>query len=249
MNLNTSLNQVLEQLLIQKNTAISNEQLIHCLDLTLLTKGASTASLVALDEQANKHQVAAICVLQEQLTLFQEKQSKLATVINFPHGTDTIEQCILDIERAQKDGAQEIDYVLPYQNYLSGKQQQALKHAAQVIRYCQERQLTVKVIIESGAFAQQELLYQVSRQLIDLGVEFLKTSTGTIEQGASYNAAFVLLTAIKEADNNCGIKISGGIKTPEQAHNYARLAQLMLNKPLNKRYFRIGASTLLQKLL
>lgn len=252
MNLINSLQIVLEQLLVKQSGSITNDELVRCIDLTLLDKSAGLESIIALNDKAIIKHVAAICVFSEQLPLILEsnnppfnKQPLLATVINFPHGNDDIQRSLSDIDQAIEHGAQEIDYVFPYQDYLSGRIDKALKSCACVTQYCQERELTLKIIIESGVFSNMDTLYLAARSLIDMGVDFLKTSTGTIKQGACLGAAFTLLSAIKDARSECGIKISGGVKTPEQARNYARLAALMLDKPINKKWFRIGASSLL----
>jgi deoxyribose-phosphate aldolase len=60
---------------------------------------------------------------------------------------------------------------------------------------------------------------------------------------------FTLLCAIKDSKTSCGIKVSGGIKTPAQAKSYATLAQWVLKQKINKDWFRIGASSLLDELV
>lgn len=255
MNLINSLQIVLEQLLLKQSGSIANDELVSCIDLTLLNKSACAESIIALNDKAIIKQVAAICIFSEQLPLIHgsndrplNNQPLLATVINFPQGNDDIQRSLSDIDQAMERGAQEIDYVFPYEEYLSGRIDKALECCASVAQYCQERQLSLKIIIESGVFSNMDTLYQAARSLIDMGIDFLKTSTGTIEQGASLSAAFTLLSAIKDAQTECGIKISGGVKTPDAARNYAYLAELMLNKPINKKWFRIGASSLLEQL-
>lgn len=241
---------VLEQLLADRGDLIESERLIHCLDLTLLRDNTSTEALNQLKQQAMRHQVAAICVFKEQLPHFSEMNDiKRAAVVNFPHGTDSVKKSIEDLHYAQQLGAQEIDYVLPYQHYLAGQSKKALSSCAQVIQWCKEQNISIKIIIETGAFTDLEQLYTASAELIELEPDFLKTSTGTIQQGASYQAVFTLLNAIQDANTACGIKISGGVKTVEQAQNYAFLTQLFIHKPLDKSFFRIGASNLLNELI
>ena len=74
----------------------------------------------------------------------------------------------------------------------------------------------------------------------------LKTSTGKITPGASLQAVFVMLSAIKDSQSGCGIKISGGIKTLAQASVYIHLSEHMLEKNVGKNWFRIGASQIKQ---
>ncbi|USQ12870.1 deoxyribose-phosphate aldolase [Legionella lytica] len=250
MILESSLNEVLGLLLnAQPQTVISAKRLIHALDLTLLDEEASSASLSQLKHDACENQVAAVCVYGKHLPSFQQLGAiELATVVNFPDGNEELNQVLDSIHTAIELNATEIDYVLPYRFYLEGRKDDALTQCQAVINLCKQENRTLKIILETGAFAKLQNIYEVSNQLIELGCNFLKTSTGKIPQGASLPAVFTMLTAIKDSSSQCGIKISGGVKTPTQAANYAKLAELVLGKPIDKRWFRIGASSLLAEL-
>lgn len=252
MSLDKHLNNILYQLLSNQDIkSIINDQLIKCIDLTWLDANASAEFLHQLQNQAYKNHVAAICVLPKHLHEFQlNSQVKLATVINFPLGNDDLLACLDDIDNAIQLGANEIDYVFPYQHYLTGNKQKALNHCDVIIQACKKNQLVLKIILETGAFPDMESIYQLCIELIALGSHFLKTSTGKIPQGATLASVFAMLCAIKDSpEPTCGIKVSGGIKSPHQAQQYAQLAELMMDKAIDKGWFRIGASTLLNELL
>ncbi|WP_058535262.1 deoxyribose-phosphate aldolase [Legionella saoudiensis] len=250
MILESSLNEVIELLLsAQGQPVISAECLIRTLDLTLLDEQASVDSLAQLKRNACTSQVAAVCVYSKHLSLFPQLGTiELATVVNFPEGNQELNSVLESIYRAIELNATEIDYVLPYQSYLEGRKDKALTQCQAVIDLCRKENRTLKIILETGAFSELQRIYEVSHQLIDLGCNFLKTSTGKIPQGASLPAVFTVLTAIKDSNSHCGIKISGGVKTPIQAINYAKLAELIIRKPIDKSWFRIGASSLLTEL-
>lgn len=251
MTLNQHLNEVLAWSIANKHAeSLAGKHIIPTLDLTLLDVNASIDALTTLDDKAKKYKVAAVCVYPEHLKgLKHPAPYQLATVINFPHGNDTLPSCFTAIEHCLQHGAEEIDYVFPYQHYLNEEKEYALNHCAHIIKACAKHNLTVKIILESGAFLNTETLYDLSLKLIDLGGNFLKTSTGKIEQGASLSAAFALLSAIKDSQADCGIKVSGGVKTVEQAQQYAGLAELIMGKKIAPNWFRIGASSLLDELL
>lgn len=252
MTLETNLNNVLEQLLSAQSVgAITKDQIINTIDLTLLEQDASAEALALLGDRAKTHHVAAICVFPEHLTQFHLPLSpKLATVINFPHGTEELLVCLAAIDNAIQLGANEIDYVLPFQTYLSGNRQKALNQCDVIIQACKKREVTIKIILETGAFPDMESIYQVSRELIAMGSNFIKTSTGKIAKGATLPAVFSILSALKESgETGCGVKISGGVRTIIQAQNYSYLAELMLGKKISNTWFRIGASSLLNELL
>lgn len=249
MTLNNHINNALEHITLSSATKVNTLELIHCLDLTLLQNNSSKAVLQEYYTLAQHHNVAALCIYPSDLHHIPHPSSIcLATVINFPQGTGSIESCLQQIEQAQNNGATEIDYVFPYTMYLEGKRQEALAHAVQITNYCHLQQLKLKVIIETGAFSNNEDLYKLALALIELNVNFLKTSTGKIHQGASFAHVFTLLSALKESQSLCGLKISGGIKTTIQAQHYAFLAEFMMQQPITKQWFRIGASTLLHEL-
>ena len=45
---------------------------------------------------------------------------RVATVINFPAGRDDVDRVVEDTEEAVRDGADEIDLVMPYRAFLAG---------------------------------------------------------------------------------------------------------------------------------
>lgn len=227
------------------------KDVISLIDLTLLDATASDEALFSLSEKAKQYQVAAVCVLPEHAKIITHNPDiKLATVINFPEGNQSDQQVLSAIESVLAESKiDEIDYVFPYHEYLEGNQSLALAQYKQVLEYCQQQGLCLKVILETGALPSLEIIYQLSRELIDYGCHFLKTSTGKIAQGATPAAAFVMLKAIKDSKANCGLKVSGGIKKPEQAFGYMALAEQILARTVDKSWFRIGASSLLDELV
>jgi len=235
VSVNYHLDEVLKDLLSKPSEEIQNQQLVSCVDLTLLNENASLDELTKLNHLANQHRVAAICVFPNDLIHFVPSSSiALATVVNFPQANDPLEACIAQINLSIQNGAKEIDYVVPYRNYIQGKKQQAIQHATEVAAYCKEYKLTLKVILETGAFSDLMMLHELAHNLLSLDIDFLKTSTGKITHGASLSAVFTLLSAIKDSGNKCGIKVSGGVKTIDQAKNYAYLAQHFMNKAIDK---------------
>ncbi|OJY28964.1 MAG: deoxyribose-phosphate aldolase [Legionella sp. 40-6] len=224
------------------------EQLIECMDLTLLDKSATAAQLEHLSTQARQYSIAAICVYPEHLSFFNPLAYNLATVVNFPDGTDDVKSICDEIEKAILHGASEIDYVFPYRKYLKGEHVEALAQAQEIFNFCHQKELLTKIIIETGAFTDITLLYHLAQQLITMGWHFLKTSTGKISQGASLTAVTCLLAAIYESKISCGLKVSGGIRTITQAKEYLALAEKILGKKACKTWFRLGASSLISKI-
>ena len=89
----------------------------------------------------------------------------------------------------------------------------------------------------------------MSSKIISVGCDFLKTSTGKIKQGATPGAAFGMLSAIKTSNQRIGLKVSGGIRTTDDARQYISLAEQVMKRPVDKSWFRIGASSLANELI
>jgi deoxyribose-phosphate aldolase len=246
VSLNDHLNEVFEQLLCAHSyPAIDKEQLINVMDYTLLEPNASNEQLRSMSAKASAYSLAAVCIFPHQLPIFQSIAANKATVINFPNGQDELFTSLQAIDDALSFGANEIDYVFPYPQYLQGNTEAALNQANAVIQKCILHGVKIKIILETGAFPNIDSIYQVSTELASYGCHFLKTSTGKIVQGASLSAAFAMLSAIKDSKIQCGIKVSGGIKSPIVAIKYVHLAEIIMGKTVDKDWFRIGTSNLL----
>ncbi|MBA3535320.1 MAG: deoxyribose-phosphate aldolase [Tatlockia sp.] len=231
--------------------SLNPQDAISLIDLTLLNEFASDEELIMLGKKANLHQVAAICVMPEQLKKIALSSTiKRATVVNFPKGFLSDKELLADLDTILTNyQPDEIDYVFPYQTYLEGEEKVALSQCKQAYKLCQQKGATFKVILETGALPSLEIIYKISTEVINSGCDFLKTSTGKIAEGATLASAFTILKAIKDSKIPCGLKVSGGLKTAEQAFSYMILAKQTLGFNLEKSWFRIGASSLLNELI
>jgi deoxyribose-phosphate aldolase len=241
---------LVEQELLSTTFKFSHQQLISVIDLTNLNLDATPNDILALGHKAHDCGVAAVCVYPQHLDrLPANLPLTRAAVVNFPTGDESKSHVINEIHQiATQHHADEIDYVFPYKAYLQGKQDAAMEHCYAAFATCKQHDLLFKVILETGAFNSSDQIYYLSKQIIHSGCDFLKTSTGKIQPGATLPAAFAMLSAIKDSQNSCGIKFSGGIKTPEQAYAYTKLAQYILKKTPENSWFRLGASGLLDVL-
>jgi deoxyribose-phosphate aldolase len=227
----------------------TSKDLIRCLDLTLLHQDATIQQLTDIKIRAIKYHVAAVCVFSKHLSTYATLEDvRLATVINFPSGTNDVALCLKEIDTAKMLGAQEIDYVFPHTQYLAGEQKAALIHAQNIINTCKANDLTI-IIIESGCFPNIHSIYELSLALIALNCDFIKTSTGTIPVGTTLSATVAIASAIKDAKKPCGLKLSGGIKSVLQAWRFQSITECIMEKTISPEWFRIGASSLLEALL
>jgi deoxyribose-phosphate aldolase len=110
------------------------------------------------------------------------------------------------------------------------------------------------VILETGLLKTAENIKKASILSMYSGADFLKTSTGKVYPGATPEAVCVICRTIKEYyrlhNKRIGVKVSGGIRTVEDALKYYTIVREILGKEwLTPELFRIGASSLSQNIL
>lgn len=194
----------------------------------------------------------------------------LIRVLNFPRGHATVFDDVRhDLDRALVAGAHEIDVVFPYRYYLgdgedvqdddddaSTRPARCKQFLMDIVTAVHRAHALVKVILETAAFPTTASITAASRLAITAGVDFLKTSTGFHPKGgATHDAVHAMLEAVREsgAQAHVGIKVSGGVRSVEQARGYLRQVQHVYSEgavPLmTARHFRIGTSALFHVLL
>lgn len=221
--------------------------LIDLTSLNLTDNSATIAELCAKAVLPNA-QVAAVCVypqfVKQAVAAVQSAGVKIATVVNFPSGDESLESVLAVINEVIAQGADEIDVVFPYARYLKGEK----SYADEFIRACKlaSGNKLLKVILETGALEDLDIIADVSELAISAGADFLKTSTGKIAVGATLEAAAVMLLTIRsKAKRPVGFKVSGGVRTLAQAVQYVTLAGEMMGfNWVTPTHFRIGASQL-----
>lgn len=229
---------------------------LACLDLTELGDACTTADVERLCERAQGRTasgaelppVAAVCVWPRFAAQARQQlpaSIAVAGVVNFPSGDEPIEAVREQIAQLRAADAQEVDCVLPWKALLAGDE----AHCAQVLAQVREASqgLVLKLILESGALERDDTIARACAIGLRAGVDFLKTSTGKIPQGASLAAARTMLGAIA-ADprrDRLGFKPSGGLRTVADVLPYLEAVQATLGTgALVPARFRIGASGL-----
>lgn len=170
----------------------------------------------------------------------------------FPAGQSPIHVKMAEVEYAVDEGADEIDMVISRGKFLEGEYNLVYDEIAALKDICGPVHL--KVIIETGELKSATNIRRASEIAMHAGADFIKTSTGKINPAATEFAMLVMLDAINDFHQKTGkivgIKPAGGIAEPDVAINYYKLTQQVLgDKWLNKDWFRIGASRLVDTLI
>lgn len=247
-----------------KNNTREVKKFLHStIDLTTLS-GADTEEKVAqLVASVNDFEgtedvpsVAAICVypnfVKTVRSVLTAEGVQVACVSGcFPASQSFIEVKIAETALAIADGADEIDIVLNLGAFLSGDYEEAATEIQE--QRSTARAAHLKVILETGALKDPELIRKASILSLFSGADFLKTSTGKEYPGADLRAAYILCSVLKEYFDKYGekrgVKFSGGIRSAEEAVKYYCIVEALLGKEwLDNKLFRIGASSLVGSL-
>jgi len=230
----------------------------RALPLVDLTDLGDNSNHDSIDDLCNRAQTAfgpvgAICIW-PRFVAHAHKQLRgsgipIATVVNFPGGNQGIDMTIAETTAALDDGANEIDLVMPYQALKAGDLSK-VNAMLVAIRSAVSHRGLLKVIIESGELKDDDLIKEASRMAIKSGANFIKTSTGKVEENATLKSARLMIETIAESENPVGFKPAGGIKTTEDCGDYLAIAdELMGPDWAMPSTFRFGASSVLDDLL
>lgn len=238
---------------------------LAAVDLTTLSCSDSAESVAALARRAAEfyidypdlQNVASVCVYPpfvENVGLAIDGTPMRITSVagGFPSSQTFLEVKMLEVAMAIENGADEVDIVLNVGEILAGNYDEAANEV-EVLREESEG-ATLKVILETGALRNSEQIYNAALLSMAAGADFIKTSTGKIDIGATPEAAVVMCQAIGEyfrkTGRRVGFKAAGGVRTKEDAVLYYTIVKELLGEEwLTPELFRIGASSLANSLL
>jgi deoxyribose-phosphate aldolase len=191
------------------------------IDHTVLKPTTTLADVEQLCTEAKVYGFAAVCVpplfVKKAVELVSGSTVKVATVIGFPFGYSAIEAKLAETVLAIVDGADELDVVINISAIKNNDWQFLASEINTLLPIIRQKNKVVKIIIESGVLTDNEII-----QCCDLygaaGVDFMKTSTGYAQTGATVEAVKLMRQHLADAVK---IKASGGIK------NYTFARQLI----------------------
>jgi deoxyribose-phosphate aldolase len=196
-------------------------QIAAYIDHTLLKPTTTTAEIETLCREAAGYGFAAVCVpppfVKRAKTLLEPTLVKVATVIGFPFGYAAIEAKVAETVLAIIDGADELDMVANLIAIRNSDDAYLEKEIATILPIVRNKQKILKVIIESGILTDEEII-RCCTLYGRYGVDFVKTSTGYAEKGASLEAVALMRSNLPP---QVQIKASGGIR------NYAFASALL----------------------
>lgn len=182
------------------------------IDHTLLKPTSTSNEIKKLCDEAMQYGFAAVCVPPPFVKLAKKylagSNVKVATVIGFPFGYSTGAAKQAETVQAIADGADELDVVINLIALRAGEMSYLESEIQPIIAAAHQQQRLVKVIIESGILSAEEII-QCCTLYATAGVDFVKTSTGYAEKGASVEAVQLMR---QHLPSSIQIKASGGIR-------------------------------------
>lgn len=251
--------------LAENNTKEVKTFLLNSVELTTLKTDDSEDSVMQFIERVNKFDdvypelghVATVCVYPCFASICHdtlENDDIEITCVSacFPSSQSFIEVKIAETSLALHDGATEIDIVQSVGKFLAGDYETVADEIAELKAVCGDHKM--KVILETGCLKTASNIKKASILAMYAGADYIKTSTGKLEPAATPEAAYVMCQAIKEYYDVTGIQIgfkpAGGMKTVEDTLIYYTIVKEVLGeKWLNNRMFRLGTSSCANKLL
>jgi deoxyribose-phosphate aldolase len=182
------------------------------IDHTILKPNTSSAEIKKICDEAMQCEFAAVCVppyyVSNASQLLRGSKIKVATVVGFPFGYSHYTAKLAEAEQAIIDGADELDMVMNIAAFKENDFDHLKKEAEAIVSIKQKKRLTIKIILETGLLNNEEII-QCCNLYKDFAVDFLKTSTGYAEKGASVEAVALMRTHLPK---HIQIKASGGIR-------------------------------------
>lgn len=189
------------------------------IDHTLLKQTALTTDVEQLCAEAAAYNFCAVCVppsfVHRAKNLLSPVNVKVATVIGFPFGYSATEAKVAEAVLALVDGADELDVVINLIALKMNDWDYITKEISLLTGIVHNKQKVIKVIVESGVLADEEII-KCCTTIGVLGIDFMKTSTGYAEKGASVEAVQLMR---KYLPAGVKIKASGGIRTYDFARS------------------------------
>lgn len=239
--------------------------LLSSVELTTLSTADTEEKVLAMVEKVNKFDseypdlphVAAVCAYPCFTKLIADSLEVDGVDItnvtgNFPSSQALLEVKTIETALAIKDGATQIDIVMPVGKFLSGDYEGVCDTISELKQTCGD--VPMKVILETGDLRNARDIKTAAILAMYAGADYLKTSTGKEKISATPESVYVLCQAIKEYHKKTGIQIglkpAGGINTVMDAVIYYTIVKEVLGeKWLTNYWFRMGTSRLTNLLL
>jgi deoxyribose-phosphate aldolase len=188
-------------------------QAAKMIDHSLLQPTLTDADLEAGCKLARDYNVASVCIkpyaVKQAASWLKGSTVAVGTTIGFPHGGHTTAIKVAEAERALADGATELDMVVNIGKVLSGDWSFVADDIRAVVDVAHRGKALVKVIFEN-CFLKDNHKEQLCRICGEVRADFVKTSTGYAETGATDEDLRLMR---RFSPSHVQVKAAGGVRT------------------------------------
>lgn len=191
---------------------MNKQEFLSMADHTILKADATKDKVDKILEFAKANNTASVCInpyyIKYASDFLKGTGVKVCTVIGFPLGQNTKEVKVFETKDAMKNGAEEIDMVINVAALKDKKYDYVKQEIKEIFDAVKAENKLLKVIIENAYLTDEEKI-KVCELCKEVGVDFVKTSTGFAPTGATASDVAIMKKAVQDT---CKIKAAGGIK-------------------------------------
>jgi len=195
---------------------MTKADILKICDHTVLRPDADFKEISENSELAIKYNCASMCLspchVYEAKKLCGDKL-KICTVVGFPNGYNDTATKVFEARHLIEEGADEIDAVINIGWACSGNYKAVEEELIQ-LRKATEGYI-LKIIVETCRLP-EPVLREMCKVVSRSGADFIKTSTGFAERGATVEDILIMRA---ECSKETKIKAAGGISSFEDAEN------------------------------
>lgn len=202
---------------------VTYEDIAGMIDHSLLKPNLTDKEIEEGCRIAHEYRVATVCVrpsdVRRAAELLAQSPVRVTTVIGFPHGSTTTAAKVFEAEESIQNGARELDIVLNIGKLKSKDYDYVRADLEAVTAAAHAKSVIVKVIFEN-CYLEDEEKIAACRISSEVGVDFVKTSTGFGSGGAEDRDLKLMREHTAPAVK---LKAAGGIRTLERAIEVRKL--------------------------
>jgi len=196
------------------------QEMLRKVDHTQLKPYATWGDIQKLCEEAITYHTASVCIPPAYVKAVHETYAdklNICTVIGFPLGYSVTAAKVAEVNQAIAEGCNEIDMVVNISDVKNGYFEKVTEEIRTIKKACGAHIL--KVIIETCYLTQDEKI-AMCKAVTDAGADYIKTSTGFGDGGATKEDIILFKEHIGK---NVKIKAAGGVSTMEDLEMFLEL--------------------------
>jgi deoxyribose-phosphate aldolase len=194
------------------NSPYTLDAVAKMIDHSLLNPALTVEELEAGCQVALRYNTASVCIMPYYAArcadLLRGSTVQPSSTIGFPHGGHHTSIKLAEVQQALRDGATELDMVINISRAKSGDWEYVSREIKELTQATHDGGARIKVIFEN-AYHDEAAKIRLCEICGDIGVDWVKTSTGYASTGATMEDLQLMR---KHAPPRVQVKAAGGIR-------------------------------------